>query len=117
MHAHILVFNAVTINATATADSEIIDLLDWDGSAMAAEFLLSGTAPHVKLEYLVSQTKEGTFREPSGASDIVADATASDVKPLTPEKANYMKIRYTGLATNGVDTVLTLRLSFGEARL
>lgn len=88
-------FSAQAISQAGNVLSQPIDLreIDVDGD-FSIGYTISG-AGTVKLEYLVSPTKDGIYLEPTGASDIAAAATGSANVAFTPEVAPWMKIKAT----------------------
>jgi hypothetical protein len=107
------IFDAEVIESTAVVDSEPIDIRQAGGS-FGIQALLSGSSPNIKLEKLVGMSSDDTFREAVGSSDISAALTASASLNFDMTLHPWMKIRVTGNASNGANTVLTLRLAFDE---
>lgn len=114
-------FNAVTINGTASADSVVIDLshVDRVESILFQASSAGGTAK-VKLEYAVSNDGS-VFGSYDDYPDLIADNTVDFVTPegltavsLPNLLARYIKFRVTGLATNPADTVVTANLNVRE---
>lgn len=106
------VLDAVTVAASGTATSTVIDL---NGPELAGYFSLQvavtgdGTA---KFEYQVSNN--GTdYVEPTGASDIATGITKTsgpgadgkDIYSFEPVPANYIRIKVTEIGTSNSVTV------------
>jgi len=106
------IFDAVTINATASVSSELINLWECHGNFAVHVTSLTGTTPNLKIEYNICPLQQGTFYEPSSAPDIVSVLTAApDAFAFDPIPAAFMKIKITGNATNGSNTVITAYLT------
>ena len=92
----ILAFNAVVLTAGSSSTSEVIDVKSLANSGnFSVEWTATGTGTG-KIEYLICSTINGTFIEPSGASDIKASITTGhDAIAFTPVLAPYMKLKIT----------------------
>lgn len=73
----------------------------------------AGAGSTIKAEFLVSDTRGGTYYEPSGATDIVAaHDVGTAIYSFTPPVAKYMKIKLTentGNAVSSFSVVLTVQ--------
>lgn len=108
-------FSTETVTKNTNESSVAVDLtqIAQDGIFSVLYTITgSGTA---KIEYTVCATKDGTFIEPSGASDIASGLTSSsgtsgvDLVSFEPELAPFMKIKLTETGT-AADVVVDLWL-------
>lgn len=101
-------FDAVAIAKNANTTSVAIDLRNiTPNGKFSVHYIMAGTGT-MKLEYLMCATEDGTYLEPSNASDIVAAASAgSDILTLEPELSPFMKIKAT---ENNVNPITSLTL-------
>jgi hypothetical protein len=100
-----------TASAEATASSGAMDLsYAWGSFTLYVTATSVLGTPHVKFEYLVAPRTADTYLEPSAASDISSDLSASDAIAFNPIIAPFLKVKYTGLATNATDTIIDVWL-------
>ena len=96
-------FTGTSIAASGSLTSVIVDLRNAAPNGLFSVYLIMAGSGTAKVEYLLCMTEEGTFLEPSTASDIASSQTAtsgpgSDGKTLIsfePELAPFMRIRIT----------------------
>jgi hypothetical protein len=101
-------FDAQALAQSGVVTSVPVDLREISLRGAFAVHLIQAGAGTTKIEYFVAPTKDGTYLEPSGASDIVgAQAAGSNLIPFTPSLTPWLKIRVT---ENGVGTITSLDL-------
>lgn len=102
-------FDTVAIAKNANTSSVAIDLrsIAADG-IFSVHSIMAGTGT-LKLEYRLSSTEDGTYVEPSGASDIIAAQAAGTTGfyDFDPELAPWIKIKAT---ENNVNPITSLTL-------
>ena len=108
----ILAFNAVAVVKSTSSYSEVIDVKSLANSGnFSVEWTTVGTGTG-KIEYLICSTIDGTFIEPSGASDIKASMAAGhDGIAFTPVLAPYMKLKISETAGSSNITAFTVYLN------
>ena len=101
-------FEGEAIAKNASVTSVPIDLRQISQEGMfSVMYTLVGSGT-LKLEYLLASEKNGTYVEPSGATDILTGgAVGTDLKTFDPELAPFMKIKAT---EENVDTITSLDL-------
>jgi hypothetical protein len=109
----IRLFNATTINATATVTSNTVLVKSGGIFGVWYKATSSSGTPDIKIEVEMSyDTTSANFVEPDGMSDIetqLQDENAH-VKGIHPSPMKYLRIKCTGLGSNPTDTKLTLYL-------
>jgi len=114
LYSTTLVFSASSIAGSGTITSGLINLDELRPEGYFTIKLTSaGAGSTIKAEYLVCDTRGGTYYEPSGATDIVAaHAVGTTIYSFTPPVAKYMKIKLTENTGNDVSSfavVLTVQ--------
>jgi hypothetical protein len=100
---------AVTVNATAVVLGDVHDLRGFDLAKIGLHYVITGSAPDVKIEMLQSAlTGEATFIANAGTGELVTSATASATADLTVKRLPYLRARVTGNGGNGADTTVRL---------
>ena len=128
------VIDSKTVAATASITSDPIDVGRCKNFGFAIT-IVSGTAPNVKLEYQIIESNQGDMNLVGSYSAIpgVAEGTLSWIIPITgstlvasitsgskadgfsPMVSRWMRLKVTGIAANGADTVVIVRLAeYGE---
>ena len=123
------VIDSKTVNATASVVSAPINV----GGCKSFGFEIvvkSGSAPNVKLEYQIIASNQGdaalvgsysavpgvdegglSWTIPTTGGTLVASITSSNkVDGFSPMVTKWMRLKVTGIAANGADTIVTVRL-------
>ena len=107
----------IKVYGTAVLTSNPIDMRSMMGSS-AINVVLAGTAPSVAVTFTVSDLENGTYRTPYDTAGNVlgnivpvgSEITASRWIQFDPSLGNWMKIVFTGSATNDTDTTVKAHL-------
>jgi hypothetical protein len=106
---------AYSVAANTNVSTQPVDLREVaKNGVFAIKYTVTGDGT-VKFEYNVCEKDDGTFIEPSGASDIASSITKTsgtsgvDVVSFEPEIAPFMKIKVTETGTSNA-AVVTLDL-------
>ena len=105
--------NSITKDTNESTVAVDLREIAQDG-VFALKYTITGDGT-LTLEYTGCETKDGTFVEPSGASDIATGLTktsgtsGTDIITFEPELMPFMKIKATETVTTD-DAVLTLHL-------
>jgi len=100
-------FTGTSIAASGSLTSEVVDLRRIANNGLfSAYFIITGDGT-AKVEYLLCATENGTYIEPSTASDIASSQTKTSgpgsdgvvLVSFEPELAPFMKIKITETGT------------------
>lgn len=122
------VFNGVTVNATGSVESAVIDLrVGVESSptpyALSLKVDSAGGPNTSDVQVQVCESQDGTnFDAYSDRADIVSSTLLArpggpglyNIYPLTGLLAPFLKFKVTGVASNPADTVLDARLLYKE---
>lgn len=92
----IKLFSAQSIAASGSATSEAVDLREISQEGRFSVYATVTGSGTLKLEYLVSPEKGGTFIEPAGASDAATGLiSGNSAASFTPVLAPFLEIKAT----------------------
>ena len=114
------IFDGVAVASTGTALSSAYKMEGYDGDVISIQVEVVGSAPDIKIEFLVSKSEKGTYISVddtngtdlstviASTNDLSLSASTPQIYEFDPPLGKYFKIQLTGVNSNGTNTTVYL---------